>query len=110
MGKSKVETYLGFCVRARKICFGVDEIESLRKGVFLLLADGTLGESSLKKIQKAQQTLSCPLIVTENGRLGALLYKPAVKAVAIKDKNLALAIISACESELQFKLYSGGNS
>ena len=110
MVKSKVETYLGFCLRARKISFGVDEIESLRKGVFLLMADGTLGESSLKRIKKAQERIGCPLILTQKDVLGALLYKPAVKAVAVKDKNLALAIVSACESESQFKLYSGGNN
>ena len=110
MEKSKIETYLGFCVRARKITFGVDDIGSQKKGVFLLISDGGLSENSFKIMQKSQEKFACPLLVTNADALGALLHKPAVKAVAIKDKNLADAIIKASESESQFKLYSGGTN
>ena len=108
--KSKIETYLGFCVRARKIVFGIDEIENQKKGVFLLIADGALSENSFKVMQKTQERLACPLIVTNADTLGITLHKPAVKAVAIKDKHLADAIISIVNSESQFKLYSGGTN
>ena len=57
MQKSKIETYLGFCIRARKIVFGIDEIEQQRKGVYLIICDGTLGSNSLKVAQKAKETL-----------------------------------------------------
>ncbi|MBQ7924412.1 MAG: hypothetical protein IJ329_03805 [Clostridia bacterium] len=107
--KSKIETYLGFCIRARKIAFGVDDVAQQKKA-FLLLADGALGESSFKEMKKAWERLRCPMLVVENDVLGALLHKVGVKAVAIKDKNLALAILSVAESEPQFKLYSGGTN
>ncbi|MBQ8685638.1 MAG: hypothetical protein IJ514_05670 [Clostridia bacterium] len=110
MEKSKIETYLGFCVRARKIAFGVDEVEKQRKGVFLLISDGSLSENSFKIMLKAQEKLACPLLQTEAETLGALLHKPAVKAVAIKDKHLAEAIVSVANGEPQFKLYSGGTN
>ena len=110
MEKSKIETYLGFCIRARKISFGIDEIEKQKKGVFLLLSDETLSENSFKVMQKAKESFTCPLILTKAGRLGELLHKPAVKAVAIKDKNLADAIVSVAKGESQFKLYSGGTN
>lgn len=105
--KSKIETYLGFCVRARKIVFGVDEITKQKKS-FLLLVDDTLGESSLKEMQKAWERLRCPMFVVQDGGLGKLLHREGVKAVSIKDQNLASAILSVVESGSQFKLYSGG--
>ncbi len=108
MAKSKIETYLGFCIRAGKIVFGMDNIEKERKGIYLLLVDGGIGKNSLKLMERAKEKFACPLFQTETGALGKLLYRPAVKAVAITDKNLASAILSVAESEPQFKLYSGG--
>lgn len=110
MEKNKIETYLGFCIRARKIAFGVDTIETQKKGVFLIVCDQEMSPNSLKTLQAKREQLSCPLLMTPPNTLGALLHKPAVKAVAIKDKNLALAILSVSESEPQFKLYSGGTN
>ncbi len=110
MKNAKIVTYLGFCIRARKIIFGVDEIESARKCVHLLIADGGLGASSFKTVVKASQKLACPLLVTDTGDLGEHLQRPAVKAVAIKEKNLAAAILSEAASGNRWKVYSEFNS
>ncbi len=110
MAKSKVETYLGFCIRAQKILFGIDNVESAKRGVYLLLCDEALGESSFKTLIKSKEKFACPLVITEAGRLGELLHRPAVKTAAVKDKNLAAAILSALKDEPQLKLYSGGNN
>ncbi len=107
MEKSKIETYLGFCIRARKIAFGVDEVAKQKKS-FLLLTDEGLGESSRKEMEKAWKRLQCPMYVVAKDGLGTLLHRVGVKAVAIKDKNLASAILSVVDGEPQFKLYSGG--
>ena len=109
MVKSKIETSLGFCVRSGKIVFGTTEIERKRKGVHLLLADGGIGKNSLKIMVNAAEKLQCPLYLTkEEGMLGEYLHRPAVKAVAITDKNLASAILSDTEREQNFKLHPGG--
>ena len=110
MERSKLQSYLGFCIRARKIVFGVDNIEKERRGVFLLIGDAALGESSFKTVLGASEKFACPLLIAEKGVLGEALYRPTVKAVAIKDKHLAEAAIKAAESEPQFKFYSGGNN
>ena len=109
MEKSKIETYLGFCIRARKIIFGVEMIERQKKGVHLLIVDGAIGKNSLKPTLQAQERFGCPLLETAVGALGETLHRPAVKAVAITDSNLASAILSVVDSEPQFKIYSGGN-
>ncbi len=106
MNKSKIETYLGFCIRSRKIIFGTEMISRQKKGVKLLIMDGGLGANSLKMMVQAQKTLHCPLLQTGVGELGELVHRAAVKAVAITDEHLATAILSVEE----MKLYSGGNN
>ena len=67
MEKNKIETYLGFCIRAGKIIFGVEMIERQKKGVKLLMADGAIGKNSLKPTVQAQEKFGCPLIMTGAG-------------------------------------------
>ena len=93
MGANKIETYLGFCIRARKIIFGVEMIERQKKGGKLLMADGAIGKNSLKPTVQAQEKFACPLIMTDEGLLGEILHRPAVKAIAITDESLATAIV-----------------
>ncbi len=106
---TKISTYLGFCIRAGKIAFGINRIES-QKRAYLLIADGELGKNSFKAMIKEQDRLNCPLIVTENGLLGELTHRPTVKAVAILDENLAVAIEKETRQKLQFEFYSGGEN
>lgn len=96
---NKLSSYFGFCVRSGKIVYGVDDIDKQKKSVFLIVYDGALGESSTRTLMKAQQRLGCPLVVASDGALAELLHKPAVKAVAIKEQNLAKAILSVLEEE-----------
>lgn len=110
MTKSKIETYLGFCIRAGKIVFGSDRLEKQKKGVYLILVDGGAGKNSFKPALTAKERLRCPLITTDSGVLGETLHRPAVKVAAVTDERLASAILSVVDGELQFKLYSGGNN
>ncbi len=109
MTKGKIETYIGFCIRARKLLFGVDNIEKQRKGVYLILADEALGDNSYKVLKKSKEKFDCPLLTASKGVLAAHTYREKVKAVAVTDKNLAAAILSALDCEPQYKFYSGGN-
>lgn len=106
---TKISTYLGFCIRAGKIAFGINRIEA-QKRAYLLIADGNLGKNSLKVMVKEKDRLNCSFIVTENGLLGELAHRPTVKAVAILDENLAMAIVNEAKQKPQFKFYSGGEN
>ena len=110
MEKSKISTYLGFCIRSGKIVFGVDNAEKEKRDVYLLLVDENLGRSSFNTIKRVQEKFACPTYIVAAGELGKLLYRETVKAVTIKDKNLASALIKECGENPQFKLYSGGNN
>ncbi|MBQ8405736.1 MAG: hypothetical protein IJX09_03695 [Clostridia bacterium] len=110
METNKIQTYLGFCIRARKIIFGVEMIERQKKGVKLLMADGAIGKNSLKPTVQAHEKFGCPLIMTDGGMLGELLHRPAVKAIAITDESLAAAIVAEAKKQSEFTFYSGGNN
>ena len=86
------------------------EIEKQKKGVYLLVMDGGIGKNSLKPMLKAKETLGCPLYITDEGVLSEWVHRPAVKAVAILDDNLAVAMLQAADGEPKFKSYSGGNN
>ncbi len=109
MEKSKIQTYLGFCVRSRKIVYGTDEIETQKKGVFLIVFDETLSENSLKVLYRVSEKQGCQMVKAEKDALANALFKPAVKAVAIRDKNLAKAIGDCVEEDSQFKFHFGGS-
>ena len=100
----KLVSYFGFALRARKVVFGVDDIDTVKRGVSLVVMDTSLGESSAKTVRKACERLQCPLLVVATGMLGEYLHRPAVKAVAIKDKNLASAIIREAEADTDFQI------
>lgn len=104
---TKIASYFGFCVRSGKIAYGVDEIEKQKKSVFLIVVDGDLGASSTRAAVKAKEKFGCPLLVAEAGTLGEWLHKPAVKAVAIKEKHLAEAILESLKEEPKLKIYGG---
>ena len=110
MEKNKLETYLGFCVRAGKIVFGAEMIERQKKGIKLLIADGGAGKNSLKPAINAKEKFACPFVITAENALGGLLHRPAVKVAAVLDEHLASAIVSLVGVEPQLKLYSGGNN
>lgn len=106
---NKISTYLGFCIRAGKITFGVDRIET-QKRAYLLIADGALSDNSKKVMVKAKERMNCPLLITENGLLGELTKRSSVKAVAVTEEQLAKAIVNESQGKSQLKLYSGGQN
>lgn len=107
MANSKAETFLGFCVKARKLAIGSDAIERLQKGVYLLVTCSTLSENSFKKALKFQERFSCPLMICYCN-LSEVLHIAGCKMAAIKDKNLASAVLSSADKN--FQVYLGGKN
>lgn len=105
--EKKLRAYLGFSLKSNAIALGVDGIEALKKGVCLLIADEAIGETSKKRMIAASARLRCPLCLY-SGNIGELLGKPAVKAAALKDKNLAKAAETVIREDENWNIYSGG--
>lgn len=108
MQSDKIATYLGFCIRSGKISFGLDAIEERKRDIYLVMADAALSENSMKNAFALKQKFSCPMIVTTSEELGKLLHRAAVKAVGVREKNLAAAILKEAESRSEWKIYSEG--
>lgn len=110
---SKIEGYLGFCIKAGKATLGLDRAEELHRPPALLLADNTLSPGSKKRAFRLAEKFTCPLIVCEGISLAELIHRPACKFLAVGEKHLASAIVAAAENDENFTLLKtvgiGGN-
>ena len=105
MAKEKADTFIGFCVRARKITLGSGAIGTLRGGVHLIIVCSSAAKNTFRLALKYKNRFSCPLMICRCGLENAV-NKPGCKIAAVKDKNLAKAIIAnACE---EYEIYAGG--
>ncbi len=105
MAKDKVNTFIGFCVKARKITLGSGAIDTLRGGVYLLIICSSSAKNTWRLALKYKNRFGCPLMVCKCGLENAV-NKPGCKIAAVKDKNLANAIFAnACE---EYEIYAGG--
>lgn len=105
MAKSKVDAYIGFCVRARKIVLGSGAIATQRGGVHLVIVCSSAAKNTFKLALKYKNRFSCPLMICNCGLENAV-NKPDCKIAAVKDEHLAKAILAnACE---EYEIYAGG--
>lgn len=107
MVKNKVETYIGFCVKAGKILLGSGSVDTARKGIYLVLICSSASENTFKLALKYKNRFSCPLIICKSGLENAV-HKPNCKIAAIKDAGLARAIIDNAGGD--YELYAQGGS
>ena len=105
MAKDKVNTFIGFCVKARKITLGSGAIDTLRGGVYLIIVCSSAAKNTFKLALKNKNRFYCPLMICNCGLENAV-NKQGCKIAAVKDLNLANAIIAnACE---EYEIYAGG--
>ncbi len=88
---SKAKTYIGFAIKSRAIKFGVDDIVKCKK-IELIIVSDSLQESSFNKITRFSMQNNIDLLKIGLENFEELLDNKSVKAVAILDKNLAVAI------------------
>lgn len=91
----KIEAYLGFARRAGILTLGVNAIGTLKRGVHLLLLDGSMAQNSRKEMMKYGAQFACPLLEAKD--LGVLVKKQGCKAAAVRDISLAKAIFERAE-------------
>ncbi len=105
MAKDKVNAYIGFCLKARKITLGSGAIDVLRRGVSLVIVCSSAGKNTFGLALKFKNRFGCPLMICNCGLENAV-NKAGCKIAAVRDRNLANAIIAnACE---EYEIYAGG--
>ena len=90
--KSKVETFIGFAVRARKFRSGFNTLATLKKAYVILVCE-TAAENTKKTALKYSAKYRCKIFCTANVRLSDLAHKDGIKIAAITDFSLAKAVI-----------------
>ena len=98
--RAKAETYIGFCLRARKIALGTGAVDWLKRGVCLIIVCSTASQNAFKLAQKFARRHSCPLMVCRCGLENAV-HRPGCKIAAVTDVQLSKAIISAADENYQ---------
>jgi hypothetical protein len=107
LAERAIETFIGFCVKARKISLGAGAIDTLKGGVYLILVCSSASENTFKLALKYKNRFSCPLIICKR-LLEDAVNKPNCKIAAVKDQSLAQAIINSVNEDYQ--LYIGGSN
>lgn len=87
---NKLSTYFGFSIKCNAILFGIDNIVKSRKPVELIVLCSSANEKTIRTVQNKGNTV----IQLKNILLSDLVKRDNVKVVAIKNSNLAKAILS----------------
>lgn len=106
MVKSKIETYIGFCIKSRKIALGSGAVDALHGEVHLLVVDGTSAKNTKRLALKFQNRFLCPLLICKSG-FERVVNRAGCKIAAVRDGELAKAILQVNDDN--YELYSGGN-
>ncbi len=106
MGRSRIETFIGFCIKARKITLGSGAIDTLKRDVYALIVSDDASENTKKLALKYKNRFACPLIICKS-EFEVIVNKVGCKIAAIRDRRLAEAILESVDNN--YELYAGGN-
>ena len=97
MAENKLASYLGLARRAGKLTLGVNAVAACKGDVFVLVADEAASDNTKKEIEKLKRRHGCPVVWTQ--RLETLTGKAECKLTAVREKNLADAILRTGEGK-----------
>lgn len=92
MTKSKIETYIGFAIRANKYRLGVNSINTLKKVKLLLLCETSAKNTRIEAV-KLSKKFHCQIILSKGKTIEEITGKELCKLMAITDASLAKAIL-----------------
>lgn len=106
MGRSRIETFIGFCVKSGKITLGSGAVDMLKEKVYLILVSADAAKNTQKLAVKFKHRFRCPLLICKS-EFETVVNKAGCKIAAIRDKGLARAILESTDNN--YELYAGGN-
>lgn len=93
MQKDKVESLLGFAVKAGKIIYGSDKILAVKTKYYLIFLCNTTAENTRNRVLAVAKDKSVP-VISPKTELQNLVYRKNCKALAITDKQMSEAILN----------------
>lgn len=92
MTRSKVETFIGFAIRAGKFRLGVNAIGTIKKADLFIMCD-SISDNGKKDAIKLARKFHVKIVISKKMKLEDLTAKENCKLMAITDKSLATAIL-----------------
>lgn len=105
MPANKIDTYIGFALKSRKVVFGLDLLKVQAVKIKVIIADNTLSEKSLREVKFLSGKYKIPLLISE-AELNETLHKKNCKTIGITDINLSKAVLANIDGS--FYSLSGG--
>lgn len=106
MGRTRIETFIGFCKKSGKLSLGAGAVDTLKKEVYLLIVSADASQNTKKLAVKFKNRFLCPLLVCKSD-FDMVVNKPDCKIAAVRDMQLAKAILDNIDDN--YELYAGGN-
>ncbi len=97
--KSKLETFIGFIIRAKKCKVGGNAIGTLKKA-HLIIVCKSASENTVALAKKFGNRFNCPVLKTENKLLEEFTFIDNGKIMAVTDYALAKAVTENMEKDL----------
>lgn len=89
---SKPLTYLCFALKANKLRTGINAINTLKGGVYLVILSKDGEKNAVKEAKKIAAKFNCPIVQTQSVTLAEFTGKENCKVAAVTEENLAKAI------------------
>ena len=91
MQKDKIDSLLGFAVKAGKLLYGCDTLESVRKPVYLIIVCQTLADNTRKRVLAVAERKNIPVAQSTNALENAV-GRQNCKVISVTDKQMAKAM------------------
>lgn len=103
MIRSKIETYIGFAIKAGRYKCGANAAATLKRAELLVLCH-TAAKNSVEECVKLAKRFRCKIVLSRAKTVEELTNKEHCKILAITDGSLAKAILERLDDEFtEFK-------
>lgn len=93
MEKDKIESLLGFAVKAGKVLYGADNLQTTRTRVHAIFLCKTASDNTKQKVRESANGKHIPVIVAEK-ELQYVVSRMNCKVLGITDKQMAQAMLA----------------
>ena len=101
--RDKIDSLIGFAIKAGKVIYGGDTFESSRKRCYLIVMCRTTADNTQKKVLYTASEKNIPVIFSEKPLQDAV-GRNNCKVIAVTDKQMAQAMIK--HTNENYRLYS----
>lgn len=88
----KIESLLGFAVKAGKVVYGIDSIESAKTRVYLAFMCKSVSENTAEKLVALAQRKLIPVLLCEKP-LEDVVFRKNCKVLGVCDRQMAQAML-----------------